>query len=231
MSKKKIGIVGWKTGDNSFGCTVPYLDYWSKYGQVEILTPSKDIRKDINLLVLPGGADVSSILYNEVPGFRNTNPDLFKEYFFRQTLQHYIDAGVPIYGTCLGMQMIAVYFGAKLFQDISAYHPYSQSREELTHKIIARPALIDIVGSDNFQRDEDVIYEDGSEAPFIEVNSLHHQAIDNNTIPKCIEVLADSDDGYVEVIRHTTLPIYGCQYHSEEIDDIVTEKIVKLLLK
>ena len=54
-SYKKIGIVGWSTGESSFGVTKPYLQYLSSFGQVEILTPSKYIREDLDLIVLPGG--------------------------------------------------------------------------------------------------------------------------------------------------------------------------------
>ena len=49
---KKIGIVGWKTGDNSFGVTVPYIDWLSNFGTVHILSPQKGSVVDLYLLVI-----------------------------------------------------------------------------------------------------------------------------------------------------------------------------------
>lgn len=100
--KKRIAVVGWSTGENSFGVTKPYLEYFSQFGEVEILTPKKGITEGLDLVVLPGGMDVSSSKYGQVPGFMNSNPDVFKEYFYEQNLSQYIDAGIPIFGICLG---------------------------------------------------------------------------------------------------------------------------------
>ena len=51
---KKIIIPGWSTGDSSWGVTKPYLDFFSNYGQVDIITPRKGI-VEADLLVIPGG--------------------------------------------------------------------------------------------------------------------------------------------------------------------------------
>ena len=90
IMNKLIGIVGWKVGDNSFGATIQYLEYLSMFGDVDILTPSHKIRKDLDLLVLPGGQDMLSSKYGNAPSYFNSNPDVMKEFFFENNLKDYI---------------------------------------------------------------------------------------------------------------------------------------------
>ncbi len=215
MSSKKIGIVGWNLGENSFGSTKAYLAYLGHFGQVIVLTPSSEIIPDLDLLVLPGGKDITSFLYGKVPSYYNSDADVMKEFFFQYSLPLYIEAGVPIFGICLGMQQINVHFGGKLIQEVGD-HPYSEeSRSELVH---------------------DLLYTDpwAKRMPKAKVNSLHHQAVDEKSLPDCLEIVAVSKSKgaqAVEIIRHRTLPIWGVQYHPEEIYDDPATAIISNLLK
>lgn len=220
----KIGIVGWSTGESSFGVTKPYLQYLSSFGQVEILTPSKYIREDIDLVVLPGGQDVSSSIYGEIPGFMNTNPDLYKEYFFLHNLEDYIEAGKSIFGICLGMQQLAVYFGSTLTQHLNSlgiHNYYSDPREELVHSV-----YVELPGN---QADNKFTQK---------VNSMHHQGVllkdlSRSLIPigrqksKSVEV----SHSVVEAIMHKDLPIAGVQWHPEHIYDKLSNLLITKLLK
>lgn len=202
---KKIGITGWKTGENSFGVTLPYLHMFSNYGQVEILTPSDKIRTDIDLVILPGGMDLYSHSYGEVPGFRNSNPDLFKQYFFDVNLDQYVKANVPIFGICLGFQQLAVKFGGVLIQHKDTC--YSKERWDAVEEIKTTKG-------------------------HKKVNSLHHQCIYFPGETSQLDIIAVSKDfGNVEAFKHKTLPIAGVQYHPEELnyDQISHELIVELL--
>ena len=80
--KKIIGIVGWNTGDNSFGVTKPYIDWLSNFGIVRILSPQNGIDDSIDLLVLPGGLDITPQSMNQVPGFFTSNTDVMKQYYY-----------------------------------------------------------------------------------------------------------------------------------------------------
>lgn len=55
------------------------------------------------------------------------------------------------------------------------------------------------------------------------VNSYHNLAID--LLPPCLEVLARSEDGVIEMIRHTFLPIVACMWHPEREPAFVPEDI------
>ena len=65
---KRIGIFGWKTGENSFGITAPYFSFLESFNStVEIITPSPEPRiDDLDLIVVPGGADVNPLNYGMV---------------------------------------------------------------------------------------------------------------------------------------------------------------------
>ena len=100
----KIGIPGWKIGDNAFGVTTSYMTFVAQYGEPVILLPESEIRKDLDLLILPGGLDIDASRYGQIPGYLNTKTDLFKEYFDKEHLPEYIEMKTPIFGICRGHQ-------------------------------------------------------------------------------------------------------------------------------
>lgn len=217
---KKIGIVGWKVGENSFGATISYLEFFSNFGDVHILPPTKKITQDLDLLVLPGGQDAYSNRYGAVPSYFNTNPDLFKEYFFDNNLREYIAGGVPVFGICLGHQMLQVLFEGELIQNCG--HPMSEkSRDQLVHE------LNFMTGFKSWKKDLDLDNK-------FEVNSLHHQGIALDGLSPEFEAIAiykDDVHDIVEVMKHKTLPIASVQYHCEELYDPLSIHLVKELLK
>lgn len=205
MKKKRILIPGWSLGENAWGVTKPYLNYFSQFGQVDILTPREEIVEGADLLVLPGGADINPNSYGQVPGFYTGNTDVYKQYFFEKNLPQYIDAGVPVFGICLGMQQLNVFFGGSLIQD--GNFGYSNTRSTL---------------------DEDVVLIDRR---VIKVNTLHHQAVMEETLsPEMIPQGISKNYGNIEIIKHKSLSIYGVQYHPEEINDKFSNDIIKQLL-
>jgi len=216
---KKILIPGWSTGDNSWGVTKPYLDYFSQFGQVEILTPRKGI-ENCDLLILPGGMDQSPKDYDQVPGFYTGNVDVYKDYFFRQNLPQYVENKIPIFGICLGMQQICTYFGSSLTQHM--HHETSSYRTELTHFV--KPVT-------GYSKDHGYLYDRSKNAGF-KVNSLHHQAVSQWDLSKQLEPLFVDENGwFVEMVKHRVLPIYGIQWHEEEIQcNEPVYKVIKTLL-
>lgn len=220
---KKIGIVGWKTGENSFGTTIPYLHYLSKFGSVEILTPKQEIRKDLDLLVLPGGKDVDPTRYGQAPSFHNTDSNQYLEYFDQFKLQKYIDAKIPVFGICRGFQTLNVHFGGNLIQH--HLHGYSsKNRSEIIHKLdfnelyrIAVPGIL--------------------KYGKIDANSLHHQVVSEYTIaesliPTLFSEKETKKNNVVEGFIHNELLIAGVQYHPEEIyTEPYSDYIISCFLK
>lgn len=221
MKRPIIGLVGWQVGQNSFGSTLSYLRFLSFFGQIRILTPSKDIDEDLDLVVMPGGKDISSHFYNEVPDYYNSDPDLYKESFFKFNLPKYIENKTPILGICLGMQMICVHFGSKLIQQIGADHETSdpEKRWERVNTLII---------DQKFKKYELEAKEKNSN----KVCSLHHQGVALEDLSDTLEAIAWSKgDEIVEMVRHKTLPILGIQSHPEEDYNEFSMVLIRNLIK
>jgi anthranilate synthase component 2 len=56
----------------------------------------------------------------------------------------------------------------------------------------------------------------GLPSPFT-VTRYHSLAINRGTLPDCLEVTAETDDGEIMGIRHKSDPIFGVQFHPESI--------------
>jgi putative glutamine amidotransferase len=213
FNKKVIGIPGWRSYDgDSFGAGTNHLDFISTFGNPRIIMPWEGKVK-VDLLYLPGGLDLAPTTYGAVPRFKTTNHDVFKEFFYRERLSKYIN-NTPIFGVCLGMQMLSVYFGSKLTQNL-IFHEQSDARWQTAHSV----TVINPQHQDNGEEEEQEF----------EVNSHHHQCVLKSQLseeltPLCKadadgEPFIDADDYIVEAFRHNTLPIVGVQWHPEELYD------------
>lgn len=207
-----IAIPGWSLGENSYGATKTYLKWASKFGSPRIIMPDEEF-VECNLLILPGGPDLNPANYGKPPDFHAGSQDAFKEYFFRERLQNYVGK-VPIFGICLGFQMLNVFFKGKLEQHL-LWHPQSPERWTEGHKV----RILD------------------SNHTF-EVNSHHHQGVLQSQVSPEMEVLAVEDfkkseeknDKVVEALHHKLLPVAGVQWHPEEWYDMYSTSIVEGLL-
>lgn len=216
-----IGIFGWKTGDNSYGCGISYMQYLSSYGIVKILTVEEPIDERIDLIVVPGGADVDPARYGAVPHLYTSKPDPIREYFDTVILPEYIKLGISVYGICRGCQSIAVLFGAQLIQHM--YHETNETdRSDTTHGLY----LLDTTFKQEFNK---------VHTKALKVNSMHHQCVSSIDFPDELEILGvytgKSKYSSIEVIRHKTLPVYAVQYHPEELTtDPLGDFIIQELL-
>lgn len=219
---RKIGIVGWKVGENSFGVTSTYLEWVTQFGEPVILMPTDGVLDNVDAVVLPGGLDISPQSMGQAPGYHTTVTDIFKQHFFDNKLQHWINAGKAVFGICLGFQQLNVFFGGTLTQNLK-YHAQSNGRWEKAHEmVIEHPDVLGIKGK-------------------IKVNSHHHQAalgyqLSKELIPLGSSVNEDCGgiDSYnnriIEAFIHTDLPVAGVQYHPEEWYDEVSFKLFNKIL-
>jgi anthranilate synthase component 2 len=99
----------------------------------------------------------------------------------------------PILGVCLGHQAIGAAFGGDIVRAQQIMHGKVSS---ITH-----------TGTDIFK---------DLPSPYT-VTRYHSLAIDRATLPDCLEVTAQTDDGEIMGVRHKTLPIYGVQFHPESV--------------
>ena len=111
--------------------------------------------------------------------------------------------GVPILAICRGMQALNVARGGTLHQhlpDGEVKHRQEQPLETATHEVQIEPdsRLAQILG-----------------ATSIEVNSFHHQAIDE--LGEGLRAVAWAPDGVIEAVEATDRPEFmiGVQWHAE----------------
>ncbi|HUH60963.1 MAG TPA: aminodeoxychorismate/anthranilate synthase component II [Candidimonas sp.] len=100
---------------------------------------------------------------------------------------------VPILGVCLGHQAIGAAYGGDIVRAKQIMHGKVSS---ITH-----------TGTDVFG---------GLPSPFV-VTRYHSLAVKRDTLPECLEVTAETEDGEIMGLRHKTLPVYGVQFHPESI--------------
>ena len=215
--RKKIGIVGWKVGDNSIGITTPYYEFFNNFGDIEILSPTR-VLKELDLLVLPGGADVNPTRYKQKPHLMTGNINPVLEFFDVNVLPQYIKKGTPIFGICRGLQTLNVHFGGSLNQHISGDHEQSDYRTEKVHTVAQYYDPIN-----NKQLNGSIKFK---------TNSMHHQAIRKLGEGLLMTLQCTKDgDRTIEGIRHSDYPIHAVQHHPEEIYDEFSIKTILKLLK
>jgi len=100
---------------------------------------------------------------------------------------------VPVLGVCLGHQAIAQHFGATI---VRAPKPMHGKMSDITHQ-----------GTGVFH---------GLPSPF-EATRYHSLTIDPATVPDCLDVTAESDDGVIQGVSHKEWPVHGVQFHPESI--------------
>lgn len=100
---------------------------------------------------------------------------------------------VPILGVCLGHQAIGEVFGGKVVRAPKIVHGKTS------------PVRHDGTG----------IYK-GLPQPF-EVGRYHSLVVDRKTLPDCLAVTAETEDGIIMGVRHKEYDVEGVQFHPESI--------------
>ena len=151
-------------------------------------------------LVIPGGWDICPCRYGQKDvGCLKTDEGVDDLQF--TILDDFIKINKPVLGICRGHQLINVYYGGTLIQDLPTknIHAWSDAGDRV-HRSLAKEGswIAELYGTEFAH------------------NSSHHQAID--LCGEDIEIVSRCcDDGVVEAIRHRTKEIYGVQWHPERM--------------
>ncbi|MCW6700961.1 gamma-glutamyl-gamma-aminobutyrate hydrolase family protein [Anaerococcus sp. NML200537] len=208
-NKKKVLLIG---SSQMIGSS--YYEVASSYNyEIHILTgvqtnedTSRDIIKSVDGVIFAGGDDFDPSLYG------SNAYDLVETYSTDQDrsdlelLGLAIEERKPILGICRGMQLINIYYGGSLYEDLP-----SQFGTSISHRD----------GSDGFAyhrinfNESSRLYHKLGEEKSREVNSMHHEGI--RTLAKGLLPTATSDDGLVEAIENPYYDSYmmGVQWHPE----------------
>jgi anthranilate synthase component 2 len=100
---------------------------------------------------------------------------------------------IPILGVCLGHQCVGEAYGGKVVRGLRPMHGKSS---RITH-------------------DGSALFSDLSN-PF-EAARYHSLTVERSSLPECLVVAAESEDGEIMALRHRDLPVLGVQFHPESV--------------
>lgn len=156
-------------------------------------------------LLVPGGEDVTPSLYGQAPVSQVVYTYGDKDRMDLALIRMAVEAGLPVFGICRGLQVINVCFGGTLIQDLPSQRPgtlvHTSDRDApRTHgaRLVPGSLMERLLGSEPLQ-----------------VNTYHHQAVD---VPAPgFSITAFAEDGVVEAIEDSARNIYAVQWHPERL--------------
>lgn len=185
-----------------------------------------ELARTLDGIVLPGSpADVDPKRYGAPRHPRSGDPDPQREQTDFTLLDAAFAANKPVLAICYGVQLLNVYLGGSLVQDIP-----SELASEITHDWRGRasgaPEPFHAVGIEAGTRL--VLLAGGTEA---RVNSSHHQSV--HRPGSDLRVVARAPDGVVEAVEFTGKDqwVMGVQWHPERMkDDGLSEALFRDLI-
>lgn len=177
------------------------LEQVQKKYQQEYLDYSEFQVEAYDGLLIPGGGDINPSRYGRKNQGSIMIMDALDDLQFTM-LDVFVKSGKPVLGICRGCQVINVYFGGTMIQHLpTAFrHAHELDEPDKVHGCIAREGswLAKLYGTQFFH------------------NSAHHQAVEQLGTGLVIDSYC-LEDGAVESLHHSALPIYGVQWHPERM--------------
>ncbi|WP_299558154.1 aminodeoxychorismate/anthranilate synthase component II [uncultured Sulfitobacter sp.] len=103
------------------------------------------------------------------------------------------DAGIPLLGVCLGHQTLGEAFGGKVVRARDIVH--------------GKMGVMHHTNKGLFK---------GLPNPF-SATRYHSLIVERESLPECLEITAELDDGTIMGLQHRDLPLHGVQFHPESI--------------
>lgn len=213
MSKPLIGVTG-DISERMLTMRMRYVESVSEAGGIPVVLPPcisqydlPDLVARLDGLLIMGGCDVDPLLYGQtaIPECGALKPE--RDALETNLVRAARVANLPTLGICRGSQVMNVVYGGTLTQDIEkqlgidpARHRQVEDYAVCTHKVKVTP---------------DTLLASIVKTPVVEVNSRHHQCVDQ--LGKGLVVNGVStEDGIIESFNDPDHRfMLGVQWHPE----------------
>ena len=199
-----------RLNDNRTMVSLDYSNSVINSGGIPVILPITDnfevIKEQVKYfdgLILSGGGDPDPNLYGEdcLQELGDITPE--RDTFELAILEEFLKTKKPILGICRGLQLMNVFYGGTLYQDIKYVDTNIQHKQKWladlpTHNIniLENNILFEIFGKK------------------ARTNSFHHQMIKD--LGRELTSIATANDGVIEAIQNKNYPFfYGVQWHPE----------------
>lgn len=196
-------IASWLGQKGAMPLMIPSVSEISGIHQAD-LDPSQ-FAHELDALILQGGSDVHPRFYGETPALNDYPFDEERDIYELKLIEAFLNEGKPILGICRGFQLLNIYFGGTLHQDLdkksfSGHFNKEKDRQNEHH--------IEIVSDSELS----TIYPGTQRAL---VSSIHHQGVKELGKSLFVEALSEKD-GLVEAFSlHGDNFVMGVQWHPE----------------
>lgn len=146
-------------------------------------------------LLLPGGGDLEPWRYGQ-KNLGSRSMDAKRDQQELDLLDLFVWKRKPVLGICRGLQVINVYFGGSLIQDLEGHSAVNGA--DRYHAVQTTDAKMEMLFGAGML-----------------VNSAHHQAIDR--LGKGVNPFQQAPDGTIEGIYHESFPVWAVQWHPERL--------------
>ncbi len=206
------GTAAAANGTPQWALNMNYAEMITRAGGIPILAVdevcAKEYAEMADGLLLSGGKDVGTHLYGQETKYDFVITDPKRDDLEWKMMDAFIEAKKPIFGICRGIQVMNVYFGGTLIQDIPDMIGGNHAKG-VTHDLkIKKDSILGQLFGESLY-----------------INSYHHQGLDEAGLAKCLVATAWSDaNGHdlVEAVEHESMPIWSVQWHPERMSGPVT---------
>ncbi|MBV9852805.1 MAG: gamma-glutamyl-gamma-aminobutyrate hydrolase family protein [Armatimonadetes bacterium] len=196
------------------GCPLEYVDAVLRSGAAPLILPRYFDAAAIDAAVgtadgvlLTGGGDILALAYGEESHPASRYQDPVRDRMELEVLRRAAVRELPILGVCRGLQILNVFWGGTLYQDIPSQ--VNGALQHYTHGVAPMAGqTVEVEPETLLAR----LWGTGAAA----INSYHHQAIKD--LGEGLRVNCRARDGVIEGVEAADgRPVLAVQFHPEEL--------------